>query len=615
MMIIVFLGVGTGYAFWKPEKVSWQTTLVASSAFTQTVEVSGELESVDEVELSFDVSGTLEEVVIHVGDEVKAGDLLAYLESEELLADAQNAYQAVQVAQANLVQKQAGSTQEAIAVAQAQATSAQAAQTAAHVALENAQQDLTTVQTKASSAIASAQASLQTAQDAYEDALVSLEKDVDHVYEDLVNTLWSSMIEVRNAISDADEVLGVQNATGNDDYELALGVLDLQTVGEAETAFFAAQESRDAVESLVFALTFDSDHSVIDAVVSKGEEALSDAGLLLWYTRQVLEATVPTAAFSASELSALKDTMDASRNAIQTDQSSLLTALQASEDALTTQEVDARALLNAKIEAQRNLEQVQVVQESAIFTAQAAVRSAEATLAIRTADAATAQATLGQTQALPRSIDVAAFDSEVERAQAAYDAAQARLAKAEIRSPIDGKVSEIVYESGEQVVAASRMITVQTVGNQYRIKALVTESDIAKISLNDQAEVTFDALSDEVSAHATVTEIDPAETLIEGVVYYEVTLYMNGDAASLPLKPGMSADLDIRTAEETSAIAIPQRAVLTKTDRQKYVRVVTGKGTYEEREVVTGVLGDKGMVLILSGLSEGEEIILKFNSL
>jgi len=133
--------------------------------------------------------------------------------------------------------------------------------------------------------------------------------------------------------------------------------------------------------------------------------------------------------------------------------------------------------------------------------------------------------------------------------------------------------------------------------------------------LNDQVEVTFDALNDEVSAHATVMEIDPAETLIEGVVYYEVTLYMNGDAASLPLKPGMSADLDIRTAEESSVIAIPQRAVLTKTDGQKYVRVVTGKGTYEDRQVVTGVLGDKGMVLIVSGLSEGEEIILKLNSL
>jgi len=224
-----------------------------------------------------------------------------------------------------------------------------------------------------------------------------------------------------------------------------------------------------------------------------------------------------------------------------------------------------------------------------------------------------AEASLAQTQALPRSIDLAALESEVDRAQAAYQAAEARLAKVEIHSPIDGKVSDIVYESGEQVMTASPVVIVQTVGDQYRVMASVTESDISKIELGDQAVVTFDALGSGVTATATVTEIDPAETLIEGVVYYKVTLYLNEDASALTLKPGMSVDMDIRTMEESDVIAIPQRAVLTKTTGEKYVRVVTGPQTYEERTVTTGALGDMGMIRILSGLSDGEEIVLKLN--
>lgn len=613
IVAIALVSVGIVYAFVKPQDVSWQTHRITLSTFTQTVEVSGELESIDEVELSFDLSGTLDQAVVRVGDEVQAGDLLAYLESDELIADVQSAYQAVLVAQANLTQKQAGSTSEAIALAQANVVSAEAVQQAAQVALENALVDLIHAQAKAAATIASAEAALQTATDTYTNTVDSLEEDVDQSYEDMVNALWSSMIEVRNAISDADEVLGVQNSTGNDDYELALGVLDLQTVGDAETAFYYAQESRDAIESTVFSLTFDSDRVLIDSMIFSVQEALEDAGLLLWHTRQVLEATVPTADFTAAELSALKDTIDASRNAIQTDQSALLVADQALQSALIAQESDREASQNALTEAKRNEESVRVTQEGAVATAEAAVRTSEATLAIRTADVLSAKASLAQTEALPRSIDLAALGSEVERAQATYQAAEARLAKAEIRSPIDGKVSDIAYKNGEQVLAASGVVTVQTVGDQYRVVASVTESDISKIEIGDRAQVTFDALGNDIFSSATVTEIDPAETMIEGVVYYEVTLYLNDDASAFALKPGMSVDMDIRTLEETDAIAVPQRAVLTKTTGEKYVRVVIGSGSYEERVVTTGSLGDAGMIRVLFGLSAGEEIILKLN--
>jgi len=388
VIVLILIGSGITYALVKPQTTSRQTQKAIRADFTQTVEVSGELESLDEVDLSFDLSGILDQTVVKVGDEVKAGDLLAYLKSDELIADLQSAYQSVRVAQANLTQKQGGSTQEAIALAQTGVISAEATQTAAQVALENAQTDLTYTQSKSATAIASAEASLKTAEDSYADALTSLDESTDQSYEDVVNALWSSMIEVRNAISDADEILGVQNSTGNDDYEVVLGVLNLQTLEDAKTAFGNAQASRDAVESTVFSFTFGSDRLLIDSAITKVQRALEDAGLMLWHISEVLEATTPTANFTASELSTLKDSLDTSRNAIQTDQSALLTADQALQDALIAQETDAQASLNALTEAQKTEANVRATQESAVATAEAAMRTAEATLAIRNADVA-----------------------------------------------------------------------------------------------------------------------------------------------------------------------------------------------------------------------------------
>jgi HlyD family secretion protein len=609
-IIFVLLIGGSAFSFTRAPEVVLTTTQVEKGLFTQTVEVTGELESIDEVQLSFDISGTIQEVLVAVGDEVAEGDLLAYLNTDELLANVQNAYQAVQVANANLEQQKAGSTSETVAISQAQLLAAQATRDAAQIALTNAQVDLEKTRTLEATSTASAEASYASAISAYNNGVASYNEATDQAHEDLVSALWAGAIEVRNAVSDADEVIGARDGTGNDEYETVLSLQDAQALSEAKTAFYLAETDRDIAEDAAFALTYSSDSDAIDAAAAQVEEALESASTLLLYTRQVLEATIPAGTFSASDLSTLKNSIDATRNALQADQSAVLTAMQAVDSAMLAETGDVAALYNAMVEAQENVENVVATQASYVASAEAAVSSAEATVAMREADVMQYEASLAQATATPRTVDLAAYEAEVSRTQAAYSAALARLENAEITSPITGRVTDIALEVGEQIVAATPLVTVQTTGDQFKIVANVTESDITKIALEDSTEVTFDAFGDDVVFTGGVQGIDPAETMIEGVVYYEVTVYLNDDERLIALKPGLTADIVITTVEIADALMLPQRTVLTG-EEGKYVRVKTRGSEYEERLVTTGERGNLGMILIESGVEEGEEIVVK----
>jgi multidrug efflux pump subunit AcrA (membrane-fusion protein) len=75
----------------------------------------------------------------------------------------------------------------------------------------------------------------------------------------------------------------------------------------------------------------------------------------------------------------------------------------------------------------------------------------------------------------------------------------------------------------------------------------------------------------------------------------------------------MTANISITTEEKQDALVIPGRAVIEKENGQggirKYVRVLKADGDMEEKRVEIGLRGDGGMVEVLSGVEEGEEVI------
>ncbi|MBI4256690.1 efflux RND transporter periplasmic adaptor subunit [Candidatus Uhrbacteria bacterium] len=584
-----------GFFALKPSApVEYVTEVITREALVQTVDANGEVVSLDEVELSFDLSGTVESILVSVGDAVGIGDLLAVLETDELIADVQSAYQAVQVAQGTLDAQKAGASEESIAVSQVALMSAQTDYDHA-VALSPLIETVYLAQENVQSA-ALTSASDNVTQTIADNALL-----IADAYDDLLGSAWAGVIEARSAYSKGDEILGVHNTTLNDDYQNLLSSGNSSAVESAKTALTTLNSSLFSAETAIVSAQYGSSGTIVTAAEDV-EEALDDAAALLLYIRMAVSAMPATGDLSVSEATTLASSIDTARVAVQVDQAALQNAFQTVQDALLSANHNLEDANNALAQAQASFDEAVASREYQLVVADQAISSAQAVTGLREAE-------LAQAQAAPRVVDLASYEAEVARVQAAYASAQARLDRAEMRSPIVGDVTDVAIEVGEQVTATSAVITVQTTQEQFEIVADVSESDIAKLAIGQQAEITFDAFGSSQKLVGEVRKIDPAEKLIESVVYYEVTVSFVQEDQSLALRPGLSADLIFTTDRKEDALTISQRALQSR-NGGTFVRVLKD-GQVEERDVTIGLRGDLGRVEILSGLEEGEEIIIR----
>ncbi len=201
----------------------------------------------------------------------------------------------------------------------------------------------------------------------------------------------------------------------------------------------------------------------------------------------------------------------------------------------------------------------------------------------------------------------AGSSAEAIRAQEATVASyRAELSKDTLVSPIGGLVTRVEPDLGEFVSAGSVQFSVQSYGD-YEIETFVPEADIAKITLNNTARVTLDAYGSDTVFPAKVTAIDPAETVLEGVPTYKVTLYFTEKDSRV--RSGMTANTDIMTREKSGVLAVPSRAIIEE-DGQKVVRVLNADGkTYDSVPVTVGLKGSDGTTEIIEGLNEGQSVV------
>ncbi len=205
---------------------------------------------------------------------------------------------------------------------------------------------------------------------------------------------------------------------------------------------------------------------------------------------------------------------------------------------------------------------------------------------------------------------IASKQADIKSYQAGVDNINAQISKTSLRSPIYGTITRQDAKTGEIAAANSVMASVISAG-RYEINSYIPEVDIARVKVGDTARVTLDAYGNGVVFVATVTSIDPGETVIEGVSTYLTKLHFTKPNSSI--KPGMTANIDIISARHENVLSVPQRAVQKETDKE-FVTVYKGTldnvSSTEQRKVTTGLRGIDGYVEILDGLSEGEEVVI-----
>jgi HlyD family secretion protein len=201
---------------------------------------------------------------------------------------------------------------------------------------------------------------------------------------------------------------------------------------------------------------------------------------------------------------------------------------------------------------------------------------------------------------------IASQEAKVEQAAANVKNYEAQLAKTIIWSPINGMVTKQGAKQGE-IVGANVVLVSVISQNKFQIETNVPEADIAKVKAGDSAKITLDAYGSNVFFEAKVVKIDPGETMVEGVATYKTTLqFVKEDER---VKSGMTANIDILTSQKENVIVVPQRLVISR-NGDKFVKVLKDDGTIEEIKVEPGLRGSDGNIEIISGLNEGDKIII-----
>lgn len=200
---------------------------------------------------------------------------------------------------------------------------------------------------------------------------------------------------------------------------------------------------------------------------------------------------------------------------------------------------------------------------------------------------------------------------ELEAAKANWELARLQLSYCDIRSPINGtvtqrldvvKVGNIVTPVGGVIDSADSSLFVVEDLDTLILRVDIPERELAKLSVGQVAELSFDAVPNRLFT-GEVALISPyvnAETAT-----FSVRIRVT-DTASL-LRPGMFARVAIVYERKPDALQIPRTALLDGDGPPKVFVVQDGKAM--ERAVQLG-LNNGAMVEIVSGLKDGEQVIV-----
>ena len=213
------------------------------------------------------------------------------------------------------------------------------------------------------------------------------------------------------------------------------------------------------------------------------------------------------------------------------------------------------------------------------------------------------QAQLALKQSGATSQDIAAQEAQVEEAQAAVASIEAKLQNSEIIAPQSGTVTQFDAKVGQIAAPDTPLVSIIS-GSQFEVDAEVPETDIGKVAIGNAVSMTLDAFSGETFT-GTVFYIDPAETILQGVVDYKVKVSF--DKPDTRLKSGLTANLDIETKSKDSVLILPQYAILQNDSGTFVETLVSGKVV--DDPVTLGIEDAKGNVEVASGVTVGEQVL------
>lgn len=214
---------------------------------------------------------------------------------------------------------------------------------------------------------------------------------------------------------------------------------------------------------------------------------------------------------------------------------------------------------------------------------------------------------------------------QVVSAKEEVQRAQTNLGYATITSPIDGVVLSKSVEEGQTVAASfstPELFTIAQDLTNMQVVADVDEADIGDVKEGERVTFTVDAYPDD-TFEGEVKQVRQEATTTNNVVTYEVVI--SAPNTDLKLKPGLTANVTIYTAERKGVLSVPSKALRFTPQKEtvgkmKIVDVANAKNkvwTIEGNSIVAHKVNigmtDGTNTQIVGGIAEGIKVITGLN--
>jgi RND family efflux transporter MFP subunit len=205
------------------------------------------------------------------------------------------------------------------------------------------------------------------------------------------------------------------------------------------------------------------------------------------------------------------------------------------------------------------------------------------------------------------------YNIAIQTAIINLEKAKQELLKTEIIAPFDGTIVAVDVKGNDQLSQfdySSKPAVYLVDTKTIRMKGIIDEIDITKVSVGQPAIIKVDALPGR-DLKGSVRFVSPFGTLQSGVVNFPVEIYMDKDENTEGLRGGLTATADIITGMRTDVLQVPNRAIKGLAG-DFWVDVVVDADTAktEKHPVKTGMQNKKNTEII-SGLKEGEKVLIE----
>ncbi len=564
-VIILLFVVGGGYFGYQrltgdKNAVRYATAAVEKGTLIVSVSGSGQVTVLDQIDVKPKVSGDITAIYINKDQEVKAGQLLAALDSKDAERAVSDAEIALESAKIKL--------EEFLSPPDAQSL------------------------LQAENALAQAERDLEKAKKDYENIEADAESTLAGAYEDGYSDVSAAFFKLSDYMKDLKDVLGTEQSTEEHvgAYKLILGS-DSLSIQKLLDDFYQADDLFNKNFAFFRGVYRDDDRDTIYQLIGDTLETTKAISQALESTRHMYDAIV-AGSYTKYNISS---TIDKMQPKIESDLSSIYSDISSLQKTIDT--ID------------------NTVQDTPdkIKDAELAFKSAQEKLEDK-------KLSLEELKAGADSLDIRSQENIVAQKEVALADAKENLANCYIRAPFNGVIAEVgKAKKGDSVSSITVLATLIT--KQKIAEISLNEVDAAKVEVGQKTTLTFDAIP-EVSMSGKVIEVDTVGTVTQGVVNYGVKIAFDTEVEKV--KPGMSVTADIITDAEQDVLVLPNGAIKSQGDsyyvelveapeemRQQLLANVSGimlPTPPKSQSIEIGLSNDLSTEIV-SGLKEGDIVV------